>query len=125
MYVDDSACIINGNSSSSTSSSIRNDQWYNQKETSVQMYPSSSTYYYDLKLAELLRKSQNPPCIHLNELPPIPQSLSTDYGFSSLELSVSSSTSTLPNTHVDLYIDQSPEKQLNLRSFISPRECVV
>ncbi|CAF1425581.1 unnamed protein product [Rotaria magnacalcarata] len=125
----DSACIINGHSSSSNSSSsgimTKNDAWYNQKEPTIQMYPSASTYYYDLKLAELLRKNQNPPCIHLNELPTIPQSSSTDYGFSSLELSTSSSTSTIPNHHIEIGIDQSPETQFNMTSFISSRECVV
>ncbi|CAF4092775.1 unnamed protein product, partial [Adineta steineri] len=115
----DSACIVNGHSLSSTSSS--NDTWYNRKEsTTIPMY-SSSTYQYDIKLAELLRKNQHPPCIFLNELPPIPQSLSTDYGFSSLDLSKSSSTSTIPNQHVETYIDQSP----TMKSFISSRECVV
>ncbi len=122
-YLDDSACIINGHSSSSTSSS--NDTWYNRKESTIQMYPSSSIYHYDLKLAELLRKNQHPPCVYLNELPPIPQSLSTDYGFSSLELSESSSTSTLPNHHSGICVDESPEKQFNLKSFISSHECVV
>ncbi|CAF1205072.1 unnamed protein product [Rotaria sp. Silwood1] len=121
----DSACIINGHSSSSNSSSSGIQTWYNQKESINQIYPTSSTYYYDLKLAELLRKNQHPPCIHLNELPTIPQSLSTDYGFSSLELSASSSTSTLPNQHIEISVDQSPEKQLNIKSFISSRECVV
>jgi hypothetical protein len=89
------------------------------------MYPTSSTYYYDLKLAELLRQNQHPLCVHLNELPTIPQSLSTDYGFSSLELSESSSTSTLPNHHIKICVDQSPERQLNIKSFISSHECVV
>jgi hypothetical protein len=125
----DSACIINGHSSSSTSSSsgiiTKNDTWYNRKESTIQMYPTSSTYYYDLKLAEYLRKNQHPLCVHLNELPPIPQSLSTDYGFSSLELSESSSISTLPNPHIEICVDQSPDRQLNIKSFISSRECVV
>lgn len=116
---DDSACIVNGHSTSSNSSS--NDTWYNRKESTIQMYPSLSTYHYDIKLAELLRKNQHPPCVYLNELPPIPQSLSTDYGFSSLELSESSSTSTLPH----ICIDQSPDRQFNLKSFISSHECVV
>jgi hypothetical protein len=125
----DSACIINGNSSSTTSSSsgivIKNDTWHHRKESSIQMYPTSSAYYYDLKLAELLRKNQHPLCVHLNDLPPIPQSYSTDYGFSSLELSESSSISTLPNQHIDIGVDQSSERQLNIRSFISSHECVV
>lgn len=66
-------------------------------------------------------------CVHLNDLPAIPQSFSTDYGFSSLELSESSSTSTLPNHHhhVEISVDQSPERQMNMKSFISSRECVV
>ncbi|CAF1014689.1 unnamed protein product [Rotaria sordida] len=121
----DSACIINGHSSSSSSSNSSSSgiqTWYNQKELINHIYPSSSTYYYDLKLAELLRKNQHPPCIHLNELPTIPQSLSTDYGFSSLELSSSSISS---NQHIEICIDQSAEKQLNIKSFISSRECVV
>ena len=82
------------------------------------MYPSTSTYYYDLKLAELIRRNQRPPCVRLNELSTIPQSLSTDYGFSSLELSASSSTSTIPNQHTEICVEQSPEKQLNVKSFI-------
>ena len=89
------------------------------------MYPSSSVYHYDLKLAELIRKNQHPPCVYLNELPSIPQSLSTDYGFSSLELSAPSSTSTTPNHCLETFVDQSPEKQLNMKSFISSREYVV
>ena len=125
----DSACIINGNSSSTSSSSsgivIKNDTWHNRKESTIQMYPTSAAYYYDLKLAEFLRKNQHPLCVHLNDLPPIPQSYSTDYGFSSLELSESSSISTLPNQHVEICVDQSSDRQLNMKSFISSRECVV
>jgi hypothetical protein len=118
----DSACIINGHSSSSTSSS---SGIVTKKESTMQLYPTPSTYYYDLKLAELIRKNQHPLCVHLNDLPPIPQSLSTDYGFSSLELSESSSTSTLPNHHMEISVDQLPERQLNIKSFISSHECVV
>lgn len=105
----------------------KNDIWSNQKDSTHQMYPTSSTYYYDLKLAEFLRKNQHPLCVHLNDLPPIPQSFSTDYGFSSLELSESSSTSTLPHHHrqIEISVDQSPERQFNIKSFISSRECVV
>lgn len=112
----DSACIINGNSSSSTSSS--SGIVASKKESIIPMYPTPSTYYYDLKLAEYLRKNQHPLCIHLNDLPSIPQSISTDYGFSSLELSQSSSTSTLPNHHLD-------DRHLNIKSYISSHECVV
>jgi hypothetical protein len=124
----DSACIINGNSSTSSSSSgivIKNDAWHNRRESSVQMFPTSAAYYYDLKLAEILRKNQHPLCVHLNDLPPIPQSYSTDYGISSLELSESSSISTLPNQHVEICVDQTSDRQLNMKSFISSRECVV
>jgi hypothetical protein len=128
-HLGDSACIINGHSSSSNSSTsglpVKNDTWYHRKESTIQMYPTPSTYYYDLKLAELLRKNQHPPCVHLNELPPIPQSLSTDYGFSSLDFSASSSTSTIPNNHTEISVDQTPDRQLNVKSFISSRECVV
>lgn len=87
------------------------------------MYPMrSAAYYYDLKLAEIIRNNQQPLCVHLNDQPSIPQSASTDYGFDSLELSDSSSTSTLPN-HSS--IDQIQHKQFHMKSFISSRECVV
>ena len=128
--IGDSACIINGHSSSSSTSSssgilTKNETWYNQKESNMPIYPSTSTYYYDLKLAEIIRKNPHPLCVHLNDLPPIPQSLSTDYGFDSLEFSESSSTSTLPNPHLEINVDQSPPRQSHMKSFISSRECVV
>ncbi|UJR30654.1 hypothetical protein I4U23_018178 [Adineta vaga] len=115
----DSACIVNGHSTSSTASST--DTWSNRKEATIPMYPSTSAYQYDIKLAELLRKNQHPTCIYLNDLPPIPQSSSTDYGFSSLNLSRSSSASTIPNPQPETLIDRST----NMKSFISSHECVV
>jgi hypothetical protein len=153
---DDSACIINGHSSSSASSSggIPPPQYgpsQGRRESTVRMYPSSastpppSTYFYDLKLAELLRNGQHPPCVHLNELPshPPPQSISTDYGFGSSELSGGSScssTSIIPSYqqklsrpsanssewNIEMGVDASPLRQPNnASSFISSRECVV
>ena len=117
-HSDDSACIVNGHSASSTTSS--NDTWYNRKESTIEMQPTS-IYQYDIKLAELLRKNPNPPCIYLSDLPPIPQSSSTDYGFSSLNLSKSSSTSTISNHQPEALIERSTK----MKSFISSHECVV
>ncbi|CAF1225840.1 unnamed protein product [Adineta ricciae] len=114
----DSACIVNGHSASSTTSS--NDTWYNRKESTIEMQPTS-VYQYDIKLAELLRKNPNPPCIYLSDLPPIPQSSSTDYGFSSLNLSKSSSTSTISNHQPEVLVERSTK----MKSFISSHECVV
>jgi hypothetical protein len=107
----------------------RTNSWSNsQRQSNVQIY-QPSTYFYDLKLAELVRNNQHPPCVHLNS-----QSLSTDYGFGSSELSSSlsssspSSTSTRPTRqqrNIEMGVDYSPPQQTNKSSFISSRECVV
>ena len=134
-FLDDSACIIPRHPSSSISSNsavpTQTDSWYHSRQQTsiapIPLYPYSSAYQYDLKLAEYLRHNQYPPCIHLNEPSSIPQSTSTDYGFSSLELSVTSSASTVPHVpqQIEIAVDQYVERPLTLHSFISSRECVV
>ncbi|CAF3417290.1 unnamed protein product [Rotaria sp. Silwood1] len=132
----DSACVINTNSSSLSSSviPIQINSWYHNRydPSNVQNY-QSSTYFYDLKLAELIRNNQCPPCVYLNSQPC--QSLSTDYGFASSNASSSSiscSSTKLNQSNVDslqwdieMDADQSPQQQTNKRSFISAHECVV
>jgi hypothetical protein len=87
-------------------------------------------YFYDLKLAELMRNNQHPPCVYLNS-----QSLSSDYGFASSEVSPSStscssiklkqSNNNSLEWSIEMGVDQSPERQINKNSFISTHECVV
>ena len=91
MYLGDSACIINTNSSSLSSSvvPIQINSWYhNGYDSSNDQNYQPSTYFYDLKLAELIRNNQCPPCVYLSSQPC--QSLSTDYGFASSDASPSS-----------------------------------
>ncbi|CAF2370558.1 unnamed protein product [Rotaria sp. Silwood2] len=132
----DSACIINTNSSSLSSSvvPIQINSWYNNQYDSsdVQNY-QPSTYFYDLKLAELIRNNQCPPCVYLNSQPC--QSLSTDYGFASSNASPSSisySSTKLNQSNInslewsiEMDVDQLPQQQTNKKSFISAHECVV
>lgn len=128
--LDDSACIIPVHSASSSSSSsglaTHTDSWRQspeiQRNTLITTHPP---YHYDLKLAEFLRQNQYPPCVHLNEGQAVPQSASTDYGFSSLEISVTSSSSTLPHHTIDIDRSSVPNRLLTLQSFVSSRECVV
>lgn len=124
----DSACIINTNSSS-LSSSIIPIRTIRCESSNVPNY-QPSTYFYDLKLAELLRNNQHPPCVYLNS-----QSFSTDYGFASSEASPSStSCSSIKlnqsninsfELNIEMGVDQSPQRQINTNSFISTCECVV
>jgi hypothetical protein len=135
-YLGDSACIINTNSSSLSSGviPIRTNSWYqNRRESSTVQNYQSSACFYDLKIAELIRNNQHPPCVFLNPKPA--QSLSTDYGFGSSDISSSSpscSSTKLNNSNInslewtiEMGIDQSPQRQMNKNSFISPHECVV
>lgn len=119
----DSACVINTNSSSLSSGiiPIRIDR---SQSTNEQTY-QPSTYFYDIKLAELIRNHPNPRCVHLNS-----QSFSTDYGFASSEVSpTSTSFSSIQfnqsnGTSFDWHIE-SPRKQTTKNTFISSHECVV
>jgi len=127
--LEDSACIINTNSSSLSSGviPIRTNSW--NQSSDVQNY-QPSMYFYDLKLAELMRNNQHPPCVYLNS-----QSLSSDYGFASSEVSPSStscssiklkqSNNNSLEWSIEMGVDQSPERQINKNSFISTHECVV
>lgn len=113
----DSACVINTNSSiiSSGIIPIRKTISWDSSSSNNQIY-QPSTYFYDLKLAELIRNNQHPPCVHLNS-----HSLSSDdYGFASSEISTSPTISTSSRK-----FHQSPERQFNKQSFISTHECVV
>ncbi len=121
----DSACIINTTSSllSSGVIPIRINSSDNENY-------QPSTYFYDIKLAELIRNNPNPPCVYLNS-----QSLSSDYGFASSEVSPSSTSCSSiklnqPNINslgwtIEMSDDQSPQRQINKNSFISSHECVV
>ncbi|CAF2049258.1 unnamed protein product [Rotaria magnacalcarata] len=132
----DSACIINTNSSSLSSgvTPIQINKWFqNQHESSNVDNYQPSTYFYDLKLAELIRNNQCPPCVYLNAQPCL--SLSSDYGFASSDISPSSisySSVKLDQSNVnplqwtiEMNVDQSPRQQKNKKSFISDHECVV
>ena len=135
-YLGDSACIINTNSSSLSSgvTPIQRNKWFqNQHESSNVDNYQPSTYFYDLKLAELIRNNQCPPCVYLNAQPC--QSLSSDYGFASSDISPSSisySSVKLDQSNanpfewtIEMNVDQSPQQLKNKKSFISDHECVV
>ncbi|CAF1289699.1 unnamed protein product, partial [Didymodactylos carnosus] len=111
------------------------------RESTVQLYNEQKpSYFYDIKLAELLKK-QNPQCLHLRSppVPPLSVSLttSTDYGcFGSSDLS--SEDTSIENRHqisqdsfpFSLNSDWGIEMTIdNLNSsknqFISTKECVV
>ena len=85
-----------------------------------------STYFYDLKLAELLRHNQ-----HLKS--PACLSMSTDYGFGSSGPSSSSSyasTSTLPmregKGHSSIWcVEETDDSSMKKNYFVSSLECVV
>jgi hypothetical protein len=125
----DSACIINTNSSS-LSSGIRPIQTNSSDESSNNQNYQPSTYFYDIKLAELIRNNQHPPCVYLNT-----QSLSSDYGFASSEVSPSSTSCSSIKLNqsninplewsIEMGVDQSPQRQINRNCFISTHECVV
>lgn len=136
-YLGDSACIINTNSSSLSSSltPIRTNSWYQSRYESpsnTQNY-QPSTYFYDLKLAEFIRNNQYPPCVYLNSQPC--QSLSTDYGFTSgnASSSLTSFSSTKFNQSninalewsIEMDVDQSLQQQTTNNGFVSAHECVV
>ena len=120
--------MINTNSSS-LSSSIIPIQTSRSKSSTDDNY-QSSTYFYDLKLAELMRKNPHPPCAYVHS-----QSFNSDYGFESSQISPSLTSSSSikfnqSNIHasdwnVEMTVDSSPQRQINPRSFISPCECVV
>ncbi len=110
----DSACVINTNTSSLSSSIIP----IRSESSNTQNY-QPSTYFYDIKLAELMRNNQHPPCVYLTS-----QSFSTDYGFASSEASLSSTSCSSIKLNQS-NIDQSSQRQINRNSFISIRECVV
>ncbi|CAF1074691.1 unnamed protein product [Adineta steineri] len=132
----DSACIINSTLSSNVMP-VRTNSWYqNRRELSnVQTY-QSKTCFYDIKIAELIRNNQHPACVFLNPKPS--QSISTDYGFGSSDVSPSSTSCSLTklnnlnvNTlewNYEMITDQSPpppSRPMNKNSFISTHECVV
>ena len=129
----DSACIIHTRLSPGVLP-IRTNSWYQSRRqpSDVQTY-QSRTCFYDLKLAELIRTNQHPPCVFLNPKPS--QSLSTDYGFGSSDVSPSStSCSSVKFNHsnvnslewsIEMGVDQSPLRQMNKSSFISTHEYVV
>ncbi|CAF3950187.1 unnamed protein product [Rotaria sordida] len=138
----DSACIINTNSSSLSSSvvPIQVNSWYhNGYDLSNDQNYQPSTYFYDLKLAELIRNNQCPPCVYLNSQPC--QSLSTDYGFASSDASPSSisySSTKLNQSNmnslelsIEMDVDQLQQQQQQQqqtnkkKGFISTHECVV
>jgi hypothetical protein len=111
LYLGDSACVVNTNSSS-LSSGVRLNQansWQNESSNDDNYQPS--TYFYDIKLAELIRNNQNSLCRYLNS-----QSLSSDYG-SQISPSLTSSSS--------IKVNQSNINSLNKNCFISTHECVV
>lgn len=124
----DSACVVNTNSSS-LSSSIIPIQTSRSKSSNDENY-QASTYFYDLKLAELLRNNRHPPCVYVNS-----QSFNSDYGFESSQISPSLTSSSSmkfnqsnANTSdwtVEMTVDSSPQRHINPRSFISTCECVV
>ncbi|CAF1161377.1 unnamed protein product, partial [Adineta ricciae] len=129
----DSACIINTKISTGIVP-IRTNSWYqNRRESSDVPIYQTKTCLYDLKLAELIRHNQNPPCVFLNPKPA--QSISTDHGFggSDVSPSLTSCSSTkfdYPNVNplewsIEMGVDQSPPRQLNKSCFISAKECVV
>ncbi|UJR15942.1 hypothetical protein I4U23_002862 [Adineta vaga] len=129
----DSACIINTKIPSSVMP-IRTNSWYqNRRESSDVPIYQAKTCFYDLKLAELIRHSQNPPCVFLNPKPA--QSISTDHGFGSSDVSPSlTSCSSIKVDHanvnplewsIEMGVDQSPPRQTNRSYFISDHECVV
>lgn len=107
VIIGDSACVINTNTSSLSSSII---PIRSESSSNSQNY-QSSTYFYDIKLAELMRSNQYPPCVHLTS-----QSFSSDYGFASSEASPSLASS---SSSIKL------QRQMNINSFISTLECVV
>lgn len=119
---------MNTNSSSLTSS-VNPIRINRCPASNVENY-QPSTYFYDIKLAELIRNNPNPPCVYLNS-----QSLSSDYGFASSEVSPSSTSCSsikLNQSHgnslewdIEMGVDQSPQRQMNKNSFISTLECVV
>lgn len=80
---------------------------------------------YDIKLAELIRHNQYPPCVFLNPKPA--HSLSTDYGFGSSEVSpsVTSCSSAKLEWSIEMGADHTPPRTTNKSSFVSARECVV
>lgn len=124
----DSACVVNTNSSS-LSSSIAPIQTSRCKSSNDQNY-QPSTYFYDLKLAELMRNNQHPPCLYVNA-----QSFNSDFGFEGSEISPSStscssmrfnqSNSNTSDWVVEMAADVSVQRQIHPNSFISTRECVV
>ncbi len=117
----DSACIINTNSSS-LSLGIRPIRTNSSNESSNYQ---PSTYFYDIKLAELIRNNHHPPCVYLNT-----HSLSSDYGFSSSEVSPSSTSCSsikLNQSNINPleWSIEIPQRQINRNCFISTHECVV
>ncbi|CAF1601241.1 unnamed protein product, partial [Didymodactylos carnosus] len=150
----DSICIINRHSSSLSSSPP--SQWaYSQvrrptpsqqeshycRESTVQLYREQQpSYFYDLKLAEFLKK-QNAQCLHLRSLhvptPSASLTTSIDYGcFGSSDLSSEDrsieqrhqiSQDSFPyslnsNWTVGMTVDDHNSSK---RQFVSTRECVV
>ena len=142
-YLDDSVCIINTNLSSLSSGMIPNN--INSQcnavyeSSSVQNY-QPSTYFYDLKLAELMRNSQRPSCIYLDPQPC--QSSSTDYGFVGSNISPSSISHCSTNNdqsninsldlsiemdvdHLHHHQQQQQQQQRNKNCFVSTQEYIV
>jgi hypothetical protein len=143
-HLEDSTCIMSRKCSLPSHSlpvqnQVNGHSQSQRMESNSDAY-QSSTYFYDLKLAEFIRHNQYPPCVHLNSQPC--QSLSTDYGFGSSEPFSSSSssssssytsTSTLPiqepqcdvSTVCQMKFNQPMKKLMEKNIFISSHESVV